>query len=431
MRVSIVGSGYVGTTIAACFAEMGHEVLNVDVDRDIVDAINAGNAPIHEPGLAELVDEHGGDALTTTTEYDAVLDTDITFLALPRPSTDDGSIDTSIIEAAAETLGKKLGEMDDEHVVITKSTVVPTTTTETLAPIIADASGKTIGEGLHVAMNPEFLREGSAVEDFQQSDKLVFGTQDDEAALDALHDVYQPLLDAVAPPVVETGVAEAEMIKYANNAFLASKVSLINDIGNIYKEFGIDAYEVADAIGLDDRISEQFLRSGIGWGGSCFGKDIAAISTAARNREYDPAMLRATIEVNDRQPNRLLSLMDDHVDVSGKRVAVLGLSFKPGTDDIRNSRAIPIIEGLQERNADVIAYDPVAVENMRAHFPDISYSSSPSAALNGAAAALVVTDWEEISELDEGFDTMTTPVVIDGRRAIDRRDGIVYEGLTW
>ena len=431
MRVSIVGSGYVGTTIAACFADMGHEVLNIDVDRDVVDAVNAGNAPIHEPGLAELVDEHGGDALTATTEYDDVLDTDLTFLALPTPSTDDGSIDTGIIEAAAETLGETLSETDDEHVVVTKSTVVPTTTAETLTPIIADASGKTIGEGLHVGMNPEFLREGSAVEDFRQPDKLVFGTQDDETALEALHDVYRPLLDAVAPPVVETGVAEAEMIKYANNAFLASKVSLINDIGNICKEFGIDAYEIADAIGLDDRIGKEFLRSGLGWGGSCFSKDMAAIITAARATGYDPLVLAAAVDINDSQPGRLLSLLDKHTEVTGRRVAVLGLSFKSGTDDVRNSRAIPIIEGLQKRGASVAAYDPVAAENMSNHFPDIEYADSPVLALEQASACVVCTDWDEFSVLDEEFDAMASPVIVDGRRVITRREGVTYEGLTW
>jgi len=243
--------------------------------------------------------------------------------------------------------------------------------------------------------------------------------------------VFDPLVAATDAPVVETDTRTAEMIKYANNGFLAAKVSLINDIGNVCKEHGIDAYEVADAIGLDDRISGQFLRSGLGWGGSCFPKDTAAIRAAARQQGYEPLMLDAATEVNDRQPDRLLSLLDRHVDVAGEPVAVLGLSFKPGTDDIRNSRAIPVIEGLQERDADIVAYDPVAAENMRERFPEVQYASNAAEALDGATAALVVTDWGEITGLDDEFDAMATPVVIDGRRAIDRRDGIVYEGLTW
>jgi len=197
------------------------------------------------------------------------------------------------------------------------------------------------------------------------------------------------------------------------------------------KEFGIDAYEVADAIALDDRIGEQFLRSGVGWGGSCFPKDTAAIRAAARNKDYEPAMLDAATEVNNRQPDRLLSLMDDHVDVAGKQVAVLGLAFKPGTDDIRNSRAIPVIEGLQARGA---GSSPTIRSRSRTCVSGSQTSSTPTppaAALSETAAALVVTDWEEITALDDEFDAMSTPVVVDGRQAINRRDGIVYEGLTW
>ncbi|TKX39007.1 UDP-glucose/GDP-mannose dehydrogenase family protein [Halorubrum sp. CGM5_25_10-8B] len=432
MRVSIVGSGYVGTTVAACFADMGHEVVNVDIDEEIVAAINDGRAPIHEPGLDDLLAEHGGDALTATTDYAAVRDTDITFLALPTPANDDGSIDTSIIEAGAEALGDALRTKDGDHVVVTKSTVVPTTTGETLAPILAEASGKKFGDDLHVAMNPEFLREGTAVADFQSPDKVVFGTRPDDAvALDALRGVFEPLLDATDAAVVETGIAEAEMIKYANNAFLASKVSLINDIGNVCKQFGVDAYEVADAVGLDDRIGERFLRSGLGWGGSCFPKDLNAIIAAAKDTGYDPELLEAAVRVNDGQPERLLGLLDDHADVRGERVAVLGLSFKPGTDDIRNSRAIPVIEGLQARGATVVAYDPVATENMRAHFPDVEYADSAAAALDGASACVVCTDWDEFAALDAEFDAMDAPIVVDGRRIIERRDGLTYEGLTW
>jgi UDPglucose 6-dehydrogenase len=400
------------------------------VDEDVVATINAGDTPIHEPYLDDLLAKHGGDRLTATTDYADLLDTDVTFLALPTPANEDGSIDTSVIEAAAKTLGRTLAEKENDHVVVTKSTVTPTTTTETLAPILVEQSEKTLGDDLHVAMNPEFLQEGSAVEDFRNPHKLVFGTQTEEA-LQTLYDVFDPLLETSNVPIVETDIADAEMIKYANNAFLASKVSLINDLGNICKEFDVNAYAVADALALDDRIGGKFLRSGLGWGGSCFGKDVAAISAAAREQGYDPAMLNAAVEVNDRQPDRLLALMDRHIDVTDERVAVLGLSFKPGTDDIRDSRAIPVIEGLQERNADVVAYDPVAIANMRERFSDIKYVDSPDQALEGSVAALVVTAWEEIEALDEAFDHMQTPVVIDGRHAIDRRDGIVYEGLTW
>jgi len=434
MRLSVIGSGYVGTTIAACFADLGHEVTNIDIDEDVVEKINSGTAPIHEDGLSELVEKHAGkngtSRLRATTEYRSVLDTDVTFLCLPTPQNEDGSIDLSVMEAGAAQLGKTLEATADWHTVVVKSTVVPGTTEETIAPILEKESGKTAGEHFGVGMNPEFLREGTAVHDFLDPDKVVLGA-DDERALTDMHEVFDPLVSKTDAPIVETDTRTAEMIKYANNSFLAAKVSLINDIGNVCKEHGINAYEVANAMGLDDRISDQFLRSGLGWGGSCFPKDTAAIRAAARKQGYEPLMLDAATEVNDQQPARLLSLMDDHVDVAGERVAVLGLAFKPGTDDIRNSRAIPVIEGLLERDTNVVAYDPAATENMRERFPTISYASSAAAALEGSSAALVVTDWEEIAELDVEFDTMATPVVIDGRRAIDRRDGIVYEGLTW
>ncbi|EMA17630.1 MULTISPECIES: UDP-glucose 6-dehydrogenase AglM [Haloarcula] len=435
MNVSIVGSGYVGTTVAACLADLGHEVVTIDIDEDIVDAINNGESPIHEPGLDELVAEHGGGRLRASTDYEEILDTELTMLALPTPSNDDGSIDLQFMEAGAASIGEALAGTEnaaaDPHLVVTKSTVVPNTTEDRLAPRIADA-GLERGADFLVASNPEFQREGTAVADFLNPDKLVFGMDDDRATA-LLNDLYAPLREAADGdvPVVETGIAEAEMIKYANNTFLATKVSLINDIGNICKEFGVDAYEVADAIGLDDRIGEQFLRSGVGWGGSCFPKDTDAIIAAAQEQGYDPAVLSAAVELNDAQPERLLSLLDDHVDVSGKRIAVLGLAFKPGTDDIRNTRAVPVIEGLQERGADIVAYDPVATENMRERYPDIEYADSAAAALAGASGAVVVTDWDEFAALDAAFDEMADSVVVDGRRIIERRDGITYEGLTW
>ncbi|MFC7026795.1 UDP-glucose 6-dehydrogenase AglM [Halomicroarcula sp. GCM10025324] len=433
MNVSIVGSGYVGTTVAACLADLGHQVTTVDIDEDIVAAVNAGESPIHEPGLDELVAEHGGDRLRATTDYGIVPETDLTMLALPTPSNEDGSIDLRFMEAGAEAVGEALAaaDRDGPHLVVTKSTVVPTTTEEVLAARIA-AAGLVRGEDFLVASNPEFQREGTAVADFLNPDKLVFGA-DDQRAYDLLHDLYAPLREAAdgEVPVVETGIAEAEMIKYANNTFLAAKVSLINDIGNICKEFGVDAYEVADAIGLDDRIGAQFLRSGVGWGGSCFPKDTDAIIAAARERGYDPTVLSAAVELNDDQPERLLSLLDKHVDATGKRIAVLGLAFKPGTDDIRSTRAVPVIEGLQARGADVVAYDPVATDNMREKYPDIAYADSAAEALDGASGAVVVTDWDEFAALDDEFDAMADPVVIDGRRIVAPREGITYEGLTW
>jgi UDPglucose 6-dehydrogenase len=433
VQLSVIGSGYVGTSVAACFADLGHEVTAVDVDPSVVERLAAGESPIHEPGLDELVAEHAGDRLHATTDYGAVADTAATFLALPTPAEADGSVDTSYVEAGAGSVGEALADDDDEHVVVVKSTVTPGTTGDVVGPALAAASGRPVGEEgeLHVAANPEFQREGSAVEDFLDPDKLVFGTATG-AALERLHAVYTPLTERAGDvPVVETGIPEAEMIKYANNTFLASKISLINEIGNVCKEYGVDAYEVAEAIGLDDRIGGRFLRSGLGWGGSCFPKDVSALIAAARAVGYEPELLEAVVAVNDEQPRRLLGLMDEHVDAAGERVAVLGLAFKPGTDDVRHSRAIDLIEGLRERDAGVAAYDPVATERMRERFPGVEYADSAAAALEGAVAALVATGWDEFAALDAEFDRMARPVVVDGRRVITRREGITYEGLTW
>ena len=430
MNVSIVGSGYVGTTVAACLADMGHRVYNIDIDETVVERLNDGESPIHEPGLDALVSAYGGSTLEATTDYSTIRETDLTIMALPTPNDDEG-IDLSVMKAGIESVGEALREKDGYHLVVVKSTVIPGTTEDELRPLLEAAAGKTDGDEIGLAVNPEFLREGSAVDDFMGPDKIVVGTDGDDRALELLAQLYEPIVADWDIPVVETGRREAEMIKYANNSFLAAKISLINDIGNICKEFGVDSYEVADAIGLDDRIGAQFLRSGVGYGGSCFPKDVDALRAAARGVDYDPTMLDAAVEINDRQPGHLLDLLDKHVDVAGERVAVLGLSFKPGTDDIRNSRAIPVIEGLLERGAEVVGYDPVAIEEMRERFPDIEYAETVAEALDGAVGAAVVTDWDEFAALDEEFDAMADPIVVDGRRIVSRREGLTYEGLTW
>ncbi|SEP69256.1 UDP-glucose 6-dehydrogenase AglM [Natrinema salaciae] len=427
MHVTVIGSGYVGTTIAACFAAFGHEVTAIDIDEEIVAALNDGRAPIAEPGLDDLLETHAGDRLTATTSYDAVPESDVTFLAIGTPSNEDGSIDLTALEGAAGATGEALARKSDRHLVVVKSTVTPPSIPDVLEPAIrAGADGN---DAVEVGTNPEFLREGSAVADFRNPDKVVFGTRS-AWATDRLAAVFEPVLDAETP-VIDTDPQTAAMIKYANNAFLAAKISLVNDLGNICKEFGLDAYEVMDAVGLDDRISDQFLRSGVGWGGSCFPKDVDAIRAAAREGGYEPAMLEAAVEINDRQPARMIDLLEDHVALDGARIAVLGLSFKPRTDDVRNSRAIPVIEGLRERGADVVAYDPVAIEAMRARVPDIDYANAAEGALDGSDGAVVVTDWDEFAALDDEFDAMNEAVVVDGRRIVERREGITYEGLTY
>ncbi|MDZ7687728.1 MAG: UDP-glucose/GDP-mannose dehydrogenase family protein [Halobacteriales archaeon] len=419
MRISVIGSGYVGTTVAACLADAGHEVVNIDIDEDIVASINEGVAPIHEEGLDELVAEYGGNRLRATKEYDAVTDTEITFLCLPTPSREDGSVDLTAFEAGVSSLGDALAEKD-EHIVVVKSTVPPGTAESVVAPAF--------GSHVHVVSNPEFLREGTAVSDLRSPDKVVVGSESAEArakVLKAYEGVHQN-----EPAVVEMTNSEAELVKYANNAFLAAKVSLVNELGNISKELGVDAYEVLDAVGLDDRVSSRFLRSGLGWGGSCFPKDVDAIRAVARDEGYDSPLLNAAIEVNDLQPKRAVELLERHINPKGSRIAVLGLAFKPGTDDVRNSRAIDLAELLVERGAEVVAYDPEASENARTVLPEsVEIVSSAEDALEGADAVVVATAWEEFDGVS--LDGMNEKVVIDGRRVDLQDEADVYEGLCW
>ncbi|MDJ1430895.1 UDP-glucose 6-dehydrogenase AglM [Halostagnicola sp. A-GB9-2] len=429
MKISIIGSGYVGTTIAACLADIGHDVINVEIDEEIVESINAGDAPIHEPGLQERIAEHAGSRLQATTDYDAVCETDVTFLCLPTPQADDGSLDLAIMEAASESLGETLADKSDDHLVVVKSTVLPGTTEEVVAPTVTEAAETQIGDGVEFAMNPEFLRMSTAVADFLEPDKVVFGTTDDSAAA-TLRELYAPILEREETDLVETDVREAELIKYANNAFLASKVSLVNELGNISKEYGADAYKVLEAVGLDDRVSERFMRSGLGWGGSCFPKDVNALRAGAREQGYEPDLLDAVVAVNDKQPRRLVDALDEHVPLEGARIAVLGLSFKPDTDDIRKSRALDVTESLRAKGATVVAYDPVAMDNVRERYPDLEYAETAESALEDADGAVLATDWEEFDDLS--FDGMARRVVVDGRRVdVDTHGLEVYEGLTW
>jgi len=315
MNVSIVGSGYVGTTIAACLADIGHDVVNVEIDDEIVATINAGEAPIHESGLEQRIADHAGTNLRATTDYDAVRDTDVTFLCLPTPQSEDGSLDLAIMRAGAESLGRALADKDGEHLVVVKSTVLPGTTEDVVGPILEAESGTRIGDGLELAMNPEFLRMGTAVEDFLEPDKVVLGTASE--GLPPPPRAVRAHSCARGRDLVETEIREAELIKYANNAFLASKVSLVNELGNIAREYDADAYEVLEAVGLDDRVSERFMRSGLGWGGSCFPKDVNALRAGAREQGYDPELLDATVAVNDEQPRRLVDLLAAHVPLEG------------------------------------------------------------------------------------------------------------------
>ncbi|RJS69891.1 UDP-glucose/GDP-mannose dehydrogenase family protein [ANME-2 cluster archaeon] len=421
MNVSIIGTGYVGTVTGACLAELGHDVICVDIDQQKVDWINAGIAPIHEPGLSELLKKHAEIRLRATTDYnDAIPNSDLTFICVGTPSGEDGRIDLSIVRSASKSIGEALSDKRSYHVVVVKSTVVPETTEKVVAPLVR-------GENVGIAMNPEFLREGKAVYDFMNPDKIVVGG--DPRAVEMVARLYE----GIPCEITRTDIRTAEMIKYANNSFLAAKISFANEIGNICKKLGIDVYDVMSAIGKDFRISEHFLNAGAGFGGSCFPKDVRALIGKAEELGYDPMLLNAVIEVNEEQPIRMVKLLVEHIgDLRNRRIAVLGLAFKNDTDDIRESRSIPVITELLNLGAQVSAYDPLAEPNMRKIFPEIDYCESALDALNGADACLIMTEWDEFRSLDKEFDAMKNLVVIDGRRVVSLDHGRgIYEGICW
>jgi len=415
IKVSVIGSGYVGTTTALCLAELGHSCVNIDVNQDVVDKINDAESPYSEPRFDELLTEHVPDNLRATTKYSDIIQTDITFLCLPTPSRDDGSIDLSVMEAGAESVGQALSRKQGTHTVIVKSTVTPGTT-EHLGTIIAEESGKPLNDDRYMASNPEFLREGSAVNDFLDPDKIVLGGP--EEALNHLRLLYTDLISDTE--LVQTDITAAETIKYVNNALLATKISFANEVGNVCKELGIDTYEVMDAVALDDRIERSFLDSGAGFGGSCFPKDVAALAAEAKDLGIEPRILNAALEVNEEQPLRAVEILESRAgDLSGSTVAVLGLAFKPGTDDIRESRSIPVIEELQERGASVVAHDPEATEKMQKIFPDIDYAESAQGALQDSDTCLIMTAWPQYRELDIDVPT------VEGKR-MDLAEGVCW-----
>ncbi|MDD4749534.1 MAG: UDP-glucose/GDP-mannose dehydrogenase family protein [Methanosarcinaceae archaeon] len=428
MKVSVIGSGYVGLVTASCFADIGHEIVCVDIDEKKVELINAGVPPIYEEGLAELLHKYAGSKLKATTNYEeAVLNSDLSFICVGTPSDEAGNINLAIVKAAARSIGQVLAKKEGYHVVVVKSTVVPETTEKIVLPILEDASGKKIGKDFGLAMNPEFLREGKAIRDFMEPDKIVIGASDAKAGA-LVSELYKPLGCEIT---FTKNPKTAEMIKYVNNSFLASKISFANEIGNICKKLGIDTYEVMQAVGKDSRISPNFLNSGAGFGGSCFPKDVKALIGKAKEIGYNPSLLEAVISINETQPLLMVALLQQKIGaLKAKKIAVLGLAFKNETDDIRDSRSIPVLAELLRLGANVSAYDPLATENMKQIFPSINYKKSAKEALKGAEACLVMTEWAEFKALDSKFEAMKQKIIIDGRRIIQAMN-IDYEGLCW
>jgi UDPglucose 6-dehydrogenase len=423
MKIAVVGGGYVGLVTGTCFADLGHTVTIIEIDPEKVQAINDKKTPVYEKGLEDLLLRNVGKRLEASETYDPVGTADIIFICVGTPSKPDGSTDLSYIESASVSIGAARKNTSGNCVVVVKSTVPPGTTGSVVKPLILRSAQKTEGE-IGFAMNPEFLREGRAIEDFMNPDRIVIGCGDPESG-DPVAELYKDF----SAPIIRTGLVEAEMIKYTSNAFLATKISFSNEIGNICKKLNIDVYEVMQGVGLDQRIGPQFLNAGAGFGGSCFPKDVSALITIAEDAGEDPVLLKSVMQVNDHQPQRMITLLENKIGtLAGKRIAVLGLAFKDNTDDIRDSRAIVVISKLLDKSANVAAYDPMAMANMRLIFPSVEYCVSASGALKGAEGCLVMTEWPEFGNLDKEFDLMAHRVIIEGRRVLSFSE---KEGICW
>jgi UDPglucose 6-dehydrogenase len=416
--IGVVGAGWVGLVTAACFAEIGHRVVVREIVPEKVESLRRGELPIHEPQLPELI-ERNSERLIFTTEMTELLDGPrLIFICVQTPPTYSGDADLSAVQRAVEEIGEP-----DGRALVMKSTV----------PV---GTGRAIlreAPGLAYVSCPEFLKEGTAVKDFLEPDRVVIGVDaDDDWAADAVAGLYQPL----GAPIVRTDLSSAEMIKLASNAYLATKISFINEIANVCDEVGADVTEVARGMGLDPRIGKRFLNAGLGFGGSCFPKDTQALKILAGNSGYHFQLLSSVIEVNELQKRRVMAKISKHLDsLLGKRVALLGLAFKPDTDDMREASSLVLASRLDGEGASVVAYDPVARGPASALLPGVEMAGSAMEALEGADAAVLVTEWPEFAELDwaEVAKRMSQPLLVDGRNFLDpgavRDAGITYEAI--
>ena len=417
--IGVIGAGWVGLVTAFCFAELGHEVHCRDIVTEKVESLSRGEVPIYEPGLPELV-ERNRERLHFTTEMGDVLpNARLIFCCVDTPPTYSGDADLSRVERVVVELGDS-----PDHAIVMKSTV----------PVGTGRSIRRNHDGLGYVSNPEFLKEGTAVQDFLKPDRVVVGA---DGGSEDFADRVAALYEQLDAPVVRTDVASAEMIKLASNAFLATKISFINEIANVSEELGADVAEVARGMGLDQRIGPQFLRAGIGYGGSCFPKDVSALKQLAGNSGYHFQLLTAVIEVNELQKRRTIGKLQKHLgSLVGKQIALLGLAFKPNTDDMREATSLVLAGRLQSEGASVRVYDPVVTDRACDLVPGATISRSALDALEGADGAVLVTEWPEFRELDWAGEVkrrMAKPLVVDGRNFLDEKlmkdAGFTYEGI--
>ena len=430
MRIAMIGTGYVGLVSGACFADFGHDVVCVDKDAGKIDGLKAGRMPIWEPGLEGLVKSNAERGrLSFTFDLAAgVVGAEAVFIAVGTPARrGDGHADLTYVFAAVRELAP---HVKPGTVIITKSTV-PVGTGDRIAEILAEEGV----QGVSVASNPEFLREGAAIRDFKIPDRIVVGAEDEQAR-ETLREIYRPLFLNQAP-ILFTGRRTAELIKYAANAFLATKISFINEIANLCEAVDADVQDVARGIGLDNRIGPKFLHAGPGYGGSCFPKDTLALLQTAEAAGVKQRIVQTVVEVNDHRKAEMAGRVERALggDLTGKRIGVLGLAFKPNTDDMREAPSLPLIEGLQERGASVAAFDPVATEQAAGMVQDVEFSADAYAAAEGADALVIVTEWDEFRglDLDRLAAKMRGKVLVDLRNVWDRREaekaGLSYFGV--
>ena len=419
--IGVIGTGYVGLVTAAGFAELGSDVWCVDIDAAKIERLRAGEVPIYEPGLQEMLARNAERLHFSTSLSDALAHARLLFIAVGTPPTYSGDADLSAVNAVIDAIPPS-----KDHALVMKSTV-PSGTGVAVKRMF-DEQGK---DRLGYVSCPEFLKEGSAIKDFMHPDRVVIGDVGDWAG-DAVVELYAPL----HAPLVRTDIASAEMVKLASNAFLATKISFINEIANVCEETGADVVEVARGMGLDDRIGPKFLQAGIGFGGSCFPKDVDALKQLAGNSGYHFQLLTSVIEVNELQKRRVIGKLHKHLGgLVGKRVALFGLAFKPNTDDMREASSLVLSARLNADGAAVVAYDPVAEEQARKLVSGIDFAGSPLEAAKDADAVVLVTEWPEFLELDWQLvaETMQGNLVIDGRNALDpdalRAAGLVYDGV--
>jgi len=422
-KISVVGTGYVGLITGAGFAKLGHKVICVDIDQEKVDKINNKEPPIYEKGLKEMLNEVIPKNLEATTNLNkAILNSQITFICVGTPSRKKGDTYFKQLDTVSKEIGAALKEKNKPHLVVVKSTVVPETTEKMVIPLIEETSGKKYGIHFGAVMSPEFLREGSALEDFFNPDRIVIGSSDPRS-LKTIKLLYKDF----KCPILETSFKEAEMIKYASNSFLATKLSFINEIGNVCKRLGINTNVIAKGVGLDYRISPHFLRAGIGFGGSCFPKDVSALVFKATEVGYNTRLLRAVLDVNRDQPLRLLEILENTGPLKARKIAILGLAFKAGTDDTRESPALSIIKELLLEESKLHIYDPMAMEPVKRLFPHLNYEKTAQDAVDNADLILILTEWPEFKKVNYG-----DKLVIDGKNLFDNNNKPKnYEGICW